>query len=169
MESFHGSREPGNHRHHQYLSQGKACRFMSSSLDELGSERSYQFIKFAIRTEAFIASQFHERIQAMHAYWLLNTFSLIYQTYIVLTSIFADVPLWTQSMADNRPTFKFIVIGNSGVGKTAILKRLIDDVFVAENQSTIGVEFLASALNIDGQSVKLHIFEVRLASSLFTI
>jgi small GTP-binding protein len=60
---------------------------------------------------------------------------------------------------DNRRTFKFIVIGNSGVGKTAILKRLIDDVFVPENQSTIGVEFLASVLEIDGQSIRLQIWD----------
>jgi small GTP-binding protein len=60
---------------------------------------------------------------------------------------------------DNRRTFKFIVIGNSGVGKTAILKRLIDDVFVPEGQSTIGVEFLASVLEIDGQSIKLQIWD----------
>jgi small GTP-binding protein len=60
---------------------------------------------------------------------------------------------------DSRRTFKFIVIGNSGVGKTAILKRLIDDVFVPESQSTIGVEFLASNLEIDGQSLKLQIWD----------
>jgi small GTP-binding protein len=60
---------------------------------------------------------------------------------------------------DNRRTFKFIVIGNSGVGKTAILKRLIDDVFIPEGQSTIGVEFLASTLEIDGQSIKLQIWD----------
>lgn len=56
-------------------------------------------------------------------------------------------------------TFKFIVIGSSGVGKTAILKRLIDDVFTTESQSTIGVEFLATTLEIEGQAVKLQIWD----------
>jgi small GTP-binding protein len=60
---------------------------------------------------------------------------------------------------DTRKTFKFIVIGSSGVGKTAILKRLVDDVFLTESQSTIGVEFLASQLEVDGQSIKLQIWD----------
>lgn len=55
--------------------------------------------------------------------------------------------------------FKFIVIGSSGVGKTAILKRLVDDVFTGESQSTIGVEFLATSVDVDGTQVKLQIWD----------
>ena len=55
--------------------------------------------------------------------------------------------------------FKFIVIGSSGVGKTAILKRLVDDVFTGESQSTIGVEFIATTIDVDGNSVKLQIWD----------
>jgi small GTP-binding protein len=62
-------------------------------------------------------------------------------------------------MGEVRKTFKFIVIGSSGVGKTAILKRLVDDVFSTESQSTIGVEFLATNIDVDGQSVKLQIWD----------
>jgi small GTP-binding protein len=58
-----------------------------------------------------------------------------------------------------RKTFKFIVIGSSGVGKTAILKRLVDDVFMTESQSTIGVEFLATTVDVEGQEVKLQIWD----------
>jgi small GTP-binding protein len=58
-----------------------------------------------------------------------------------------------------RKTFKFIVIGSSGVGKTAILKRLVDDVFTTESQSTIGVEFLATTVDVEGQEVKLQIWD----------
>jgi small GTP-binding protein len=59
----------------------------------------------------------------------------------------------------SQRTFKFIVIGTSGVGKTAILKRLVDDVFTSENQSTIGVEFLATTIDVEGQQVKLQIWD----------
>jgi small GTP-binding protein len=55
--------------------------------------------------------------------------------------------------------FKFIVIGSSGVGKTAILKRLIDNTFIQESNSTIGVEFLASEFEVNGQSIKLQIWD----------
>jgi small GTP-binding protein len=63
------------------------------------------------------------------------------------------------SAPSGRKTFKFIVIGSSGVGKTAILKRLVDDVFTTENQSTIGVEFLATTIEVEGQPVKLQIWD----------
>lgn len=56
-------------------------------------------------------------------------------------------------------SFKFIVIGSSGVGKTAILRRLVDDVFVTDSQSTIGVEFLTTTLDVDGNQVKLQIWD----------
>jgi small GTP-binding protein len=62
-------------------------------------------------------------------------------------------------MAEPRGNFKFIVIGSSGVGKTAILKRLVDDVFTGESQSTIGVEFIATSVDVDGTPVKLQIWD----------
>jgi small GTP-binding protein len=65
----------------------------------------------------------------------------------------------TESSSSGRKIFKFIVIGTSGVGKTAILKRLVDDVFTEESQSTIGVEFLATTIEVDGHTVKLQIWD----------
>jgi small GTP-binding protein len=62
-------------------------------------------------------------------------------------------------MAETRRILKFIVIGSSGVGKTAIVKRLVDGTFTAESQSTIGVEFLATTFEVDGQSIKLQIWD----------
>ena len=58
-----------------------------------------------------------------------------------------------------RHNFKFIVIGSSGVGKTSLLKRLIDDQFSPENTSTIGVEYLSTVMEIDGQPIKLQIWD----------
>jgi small GTP-binding protein len=61
--------------------------------------------------------------------------------------------------ASARKTFKFIVIGSSGVGKTAILKRLVDGVVATDSQSTIGVEFLATTIDVEGTQVKLQIWD----------
>ena len=58
-----------------------------------------------------------------------------------------------------KHNFKFIVIGSSGVGKTSILKRLIDDQFSPDNVSTIGVEYMSTVVEIDGQAVKLQIWD----------
>jgi small GTP-binding protein len=57
------------------------------------------------------------------------------------------------------PNFKFIVIGSSGVGKTAILKRLIEDTFTEESLATIGVEFDTTLLMVDNRRVKLQIWD----------
>ena len=56
-------------------------------------------------------------------------------------------------------SYKFIIIGSSGVGKTAVLKRLVEDTFTEESQSTIGVEFDSTILTIDEKKVKLQIWD----------
>lgn len=56
-------------------------------------------------------------------------------------------------------SFKFIIIGSSGVGKTAILKRLVEDTFSTDSQSTIGVEFDSTMIEVDGQQIKLQIWD----------
>jgi small GTP-binding protein len=57
------------------------------------------------------------------------------------------------------PTYKFIVVGSSGVGKTAILKRLVEDTFTDDSLSTIGVEFDSTVVVVDNNKVKLQIWD----------
>lgn len=56
-------------------------------------------------------------------------------------------------------SYKFIIIGSSGVGKTAILKRLVEDTFSDESQSTIGVEFDSTMITVEDRRVKLQIWD----------
>jgi small GTP-binding protein len=56
-------------------------------------------------------------------------------------------------------SYKFIIVGSSGVGKTAILKRLVEDSFSEDSQSTIGVEFDSTVLTIGERKVKLQIWD----------
>jgi small GTP-binding protein len=56
-------------------------------------------------------------------------------------------------------SFKFIIIGSSGVGKTCILRRLVEDSFKSDSPSTIGVEFDSTIIDIDGDSIKLQIWD----------
>jgi small GTP-binding protein len=55
--------------------------------------------------------------------------------------------------------FKFVVIGSAGVGKTAILKRLVDDTYQDDLQSTVGVEFDTVTVTVDRHKIKLQIWD----------
>ena len=56
-------------------------------------------------------------------------------------------------------SFKFLLVGNSAVGKTSIVRRLCLDDYMEDQQSTIGVEFMTHSLNIDGINIKLQIWD----------
>ena len=55
--------------------------------------------------------------------------------------------------------FKILLIGDSGVGKTSLLFRYVEDVFNPEFQSTIGVDFKICTLAIDGRQVKMQLWD----------
>ncbi|XP_038705185.1 ras-related protein RABB1b-like [Tripterygium wilfordii] len=55
--------------------------------------------------------------------------------------------------------FKHIVIGDSGVGKSCLVLQFTDKRYQKEHYITIGVEFGARIVTIDGRSIKLHIWD----------
>jgi small GTP-binding protein len=55
--------------------------------------------------------------------------------------------------------YKVIIVGPSGVGKTSIIQRLVDNTFSDEGQSTVGVEFKSYELTVDSNSVRLNIWD----------
>jgi GTPase SAR1 family protein len=60
-------------------------------------------------------------------------------------------------------TFKFVMAGLMGVGKTALVSRFTDDVFRVETLSTIGVDFAIKSMkasNGDTVKVQLHVIIV---------
>ncbi|KAL1511245.1 hypothetical protein AB1Y20_006054 [Prymnesium parvum] len=54
---------------------------------------------------------------------------------------------------------KLLLIGDSGVGKSAVLVRFADDTFTASYISTIGIDFKIRTLDLDGKRVKLQIWD----------
>ena len=60
--------------------------------------------------------------------------------------------------ADVAATFKLLLIGDSGVGKSSILTRFTDDRFEPDHAATIGVDFKVKVIAVDGRSVKLTIW-----------
>lgn len=54
---------------------------------------------------------------------------------------------------------KYLIIGNSGVGKSCLLLRYADDVYTDKHIITIGVDFKIKTLTINGQKVKANIWD----------
>ncbi|KAI8912802.1 P-loop containing nucleoside triphosphate hydrolase protein [Gorgonomyces haynaldii] len=62
---------------------------------------------------------------------------------------------------DLASTFKLLLIGDSGTGKSSLLLRFIDDTWLQpeQTQATIGVDFKVKAMQIDGKTYKLTIWD----------
>jgi Ras-related protein Rab-2A len=59
------------------------------------------------------------------------------------------------ALAQHDHLFKLIIIGDTGVGKSCLMKRVMDDEFKSEHQVTIGVEFGSYNLTVEGKVVKI--------------
>lgn len=55
--------------------------------------------------------------------------------------------------------FKIVVVGDSGVGKTNILNRFSRDSFEHNSKNTIGVDFSALDLQLNGKHVKVQFWD----------
>lgn len=55
--------------------------------------------------------------------------------------------------------FKYIIIGDSAVGKSCLLLQFTDKRFQPVHDLTIGVEFGARMINIDSKQIKLQIWD----------
>jgi len=55
--------------------------------------------------------------------------------------------------------YKIILIGDSGVGKTNIVTRFIQDKFIDDNRTTIGIDFQTRIYKIYGEQIKLQVWD----------
>ena len=62
-------------------------------------------------------------------------------------------------MSSNPYLFKYIVIGDSAVGKSCLLLQFTDQRFETIHDLTIGVEFGARMITLDSAKVKLQIWD----------
>ncbi len=56
-------------------------------------------------------------------------------------------------------TFKIIIFGDAGCGKTTLTQRFLTDLFVSDQTMTIGVDFEVKSQTVDDQKVKLQIWD----------
>lgn len=67
-----------------------------------------------------------------------------------------------RSSKANRPLneVKLILVGRGGVGKTSLIKRLVDNSFDAQEPETPGIEIRPWSVKVsDGDSVRLHVWD----------
>ena len=63
------------------------------------------------------------------------------------------------SQLDNFINFKIIIVGDSGVGKSSLLKRAVQNKFDGNYQATIGFEFLLMHFKVNELKIKLQIWD----------
>ncbi|TES95520.1 MAG: GTP-binding protein, partial [Promethearchaeota archaeon] len=56
-------------------------------------------------------------------------------------------------------TFKIIIFGDAGCGKSTLTQRFLTNLFVSDQTMTIGVDFEVKSLTVDEQKVKLQIWD----------
>ncbi len=62
-------------------------------------------------------------------------------------------------MADYNFLFKYILLGDSNVGKSCLMSQFIEKKFHTALDPTIGVEFGSKKVTIDGRVVKVQIWD----------
>jgi len=55
--------------------------------------------------------------------------------------------------------FRYIIVGDTAVGKSCILLQFTDNKFRYQHELTIGVEFGAKTIDINGKSIKIQIWD----------
>lgn len=62
-------------------------------------------------------------------------------------------------MEDTNLSFKIVIIGDSGVGKSNLMSRYTTNEFSQDTQATIGVEFMTKSLRIEDREAKIQIWD----------
>lgn len=55
--------------------------------------------------------------------------------------------------------YKIVMIGDSGVGKTNLLSRFVEDSFTMDSKPTIGVEFATKTVHLENKTIKNQIWD----------
>ena len=62
-------------------------------------------------------------------------------------------------MADYDRSFKILLVGDAGVGKSALLQRFVERHHATHHVPTLGVDFRLRTIGLNGERIKLHVFD----------
>lgn len=75
----------------------------------------------------------------------------------VILTLFSSFPY--NRMNSYHYLFKFIVIGDTGVGKSCVVLQFIENKTRSAHDVTIGVEFGAKTIKVGNKNIKLQIWD----------
>lgn len=64
---------------------------------------------------------------------------------------------------------RLLIVGETGVGKTSLLVRFNEGNFYSDQKTTIGVDYKAKEIDIDGEVVKLQVYGYLVEDSSFCL
>jgi small GTP-binding protein len=72
-----------------------------------------------------------------------------------------DIKIEEVNSSDIKEDYKLkvVVVGDSGVGKTNLIKRFIQNTFTENSKATVGVEFISKSYKINEQVFKIEIWD----------
>ena len=53
--------------------------------------------------------------------------------------------------------FKVVIVGDSSVGKTNLVKRFMNNTFLKDSKATVGVEFMSKTFNVNKKIIKVEL------------
>lgn len=72
---------------------------------------------------------------------------------------FDNASVDSDSSKNYQLLFKIILIGDSGIGKTSIINRYVNNMFTDKYLCTIGVDFMMKTVDLEKSSIKLQIWD----------
>merc|ERR1712087_731247 len=70
-----------------------------------------------------------------------------------------DQPTWAMSTPTKKVLLKVIILGESGVGKTALLHKYVSNQFIENHKATIGADFMTKEIEIDDKLITLQMWD----------
>lgn len=65
----------------------------------------------------------------------------------------------TETSTHLDATFRVIIIGTSGIGKSCFLIQFTDGIFASENSVTVGAEYRSKTIQVNNANIKLQIWD----------
>eukprot|EP00769_Ergobibamus_cyprinoides_P001760 gnl/Ergobibamus_cyprinoides/2830.p1 GENE.gnl/Ergobibamus_cyprinoides/2830~~gnl/Ergobibamus_cyprinoides/2830.p1 ORF type:complete len:166 (+),score=67.59 gnl/Ergobibamus_cyprinoides/2830:29-499(+) len=62
-------------------------------------------------------------------------------------------------MAPRKHLLKVIILGDSGVGKTSLMRQFVNNTFSRQYKATIGADFLTKEMVVDDRQVTMQIWD----------